>query len=84
MKMRMSSDDTMIECFLCGREFQYGGHIYNGRRVPAWDVWLCDVCDKGNRDGIANLTYQKKVAKHLKTQGLPAPPLNDKGWVPIP
>jgi len=42
----------LCECGLCGREFQFGPHRYDGRRISAWDVMACDVCLKTNSDGV--------------------------------
>jgi hypothetical protein len=36
-------DETlhMVKCFLCETPFQFGPRIYNGRRIPEWDMMVC-------------------------------------------
>ena len=43
---------NVCSCFLSQRDFQYGPHIYDGRRVPQWDIMVCKHCHAGNWDGI--------------------------------
>ena len=42
----------MTPCFLCKRAFQFGPHIYNGRRIPRWDIMICHPSERGNWDGV--------------------------------
>ncbi len=72
----------MYDCFLCQRPYQQGPHIHNGRRVPAWDILLCNTCRSGNWDGIV-LSAHPRLQKHLEERGIPIK-LNDAGHLPIP
>jgi hypothetical protein len=77
-----AADKTMIECFLCKRPFQFGEHIYDGRRVHAWDVMICNGCDKRNWDGVVP-SARPHLVPFLQSKGIPVK-LNAKGWIDIP
>jgi hypothetical protein len=74
------ADAFFTNCFLCGRSFQYGPHIYDGR--PQWDIMVCMPCIQGNWDGIV-LENHPRLAEHLKAKGIPVQ-LNAKGWLDWP
>lgn len=69
-------------CFLCRQSFQFGGHIYDGKPVNAWKIIVCDICLKGNHDGIVPGTYPH-LKSHLETLGV-KPVINAKGWIEWP
>jgi hypothetical protein len=72
----------METCFICSRRFQFGEGVYNGRHVSAWDVMICDGCDRGNWDGIVPQT-RPHVIPSLQSRGIDTT-LNSKGWLEIP
>jgi hypothetical protein len=73
----------MIECFLCQRPFQFGAHVYNGRKIPQWgEVMICDTCERGNRDGLVPSAH-RRLLEHLREQGI-TPSYNKKGLIVIP
>lgn len=78
----MAEDKIMLKCFLCGREFQFGPHRYDGRGVPKWGITICRTCDDANWDGIV-LANHPGLKRHLETRGIPIT-LNAKGWLDIP
>jgi len=69
-------------CFVTGKKFRYGPHIYEGRRVAAWDEMISNEAEKWNADGIVPSTYPH-VIKALEEKGIEVK-LNEKGWLPIP
>lgn len=82
MAMKMDGEKILYDCFLCDVPFQFGPHIYNGRRVRQWDVEICDFCLQNNRDGIM-LDRHPRLADHLRAKGI-AFTLNPKGYLDIP
>jgi hypothetical protein len=72
----------MCACFLCKREFQFGPHRYDGRRIPTWDIMVCDTCYQGNHDGIVPNTYPH-LPEYLRSLAITIQ-TNDKGWIPFP
>jgi hypothetical protein len=71
----------MIKCFLCELPFQFGPHVYNGRRIPEWDI-VCSGCYKGNWDGIVPET-RPHLLPYLKSKGIDVKP-NAQGWIDWP
>lgn len=55
-------------------------HIYNGKRIPSYDIMVCRICYDSNWDGWAQ--HKEKLVAHLKEKGLPIPKDNEKGWLP--
>ena len=72
----------MIECFLCRSKFPFGPHTYNGSKIRAWGIMVCDTCRRSNWDGVVPSNYPHLV-DYLQSQGLDIP-LNDNGWISIP
>jgi hypothetical protein len=77
----MSKEKSMCQCFMCDRDFQWGPHIYEGRRIPKYDIDVCNTCYQANWDGWAP-HLEKKLIRYLKEKGLPIPERNAKGWLP--
>jgi hypothetical protein len=69
----------MYECFLCDEPFEFGEPIYRGKRVPAWDIMVCNDCLAANHHGIEPEAYPH-LAKHLEVRGL-QPTKNAEGWI---
>ena len=80
--MNTTKPKFYCRCFLCDRGFQFGPHIYDGKKVPAWDIMVCSPCLNGNWDGIVPREGSRLVA-HLEARGIPIT-LNDKGWIDFP
>ena len=78
----MNETKTMTACFLCKRQVQVGPHRYEGRNVPAWNVFICDTCRSANWDGVVPGTYPHLI-EHLKSHRIEIK-LNAKGWLDIP
>jgi len=70
------------DCFLCKKPFQFGEHIYNGRRIPRWNMMVCDRCDRANAGGVMPHVHPDLVP-YLEARGL-AVPYNAKGWIDLP
>lgn len=77
----MDTDKTMMSCELCGKEFQYGPHRYDGQFIRRYQLTVCKTCFSGNRDGWAPHLEEKFLA-HLKAKHIPAPARNAEGWFP--
>ena len=69
----------MARCLLCKRQFQYGADIYEGIRVRAWHVMVCNRCHRANHEGIVPAVYPELVG-HLRLHGI-QPTMNSKGWI---
>lgn len=70
------------QCFLCRRDFRVGPHLYEGRRVPAWDIMMCDACRSTNWDGIVPEMHPH-LMRHLAERGMEVS-LNKNGWLDVP
>jgi hypothetical protein len=84
MRIEQTKDGfkTLCECFLCSNEFQFGPHIYNGHRIPRWDVLLCSMCIKTNWEGVVPAT-RPHLVPYLKSRQLSVK-LNARGWIEFP
>jgi hypothetical protein len=75
---------SVVMCHSCLQNKQCGQHIYEGRNVPLWNIWLCFACRTANHDGVVpNGYFGKRLVEHLKQRGIPYQ-LNDRGWIDIP
>lgn len=71
------------QCCVCERSFQFGPHVYAGRRIPGWhDSMICKECDRSNREGVVPDTHPRLVQrlKALKVRII----LNEEGWIMVP
>ena len=78
----MSEIPYMAECFLCKKPFQFGPHIYNGRKIPAWDMLVCSGCYTGNWDGIVP-EVRPHIIPYLQSKEIEVK-LNQQGWIDWP
>ncbi len=69
------------KCFLCGREFDFGPHVYDGKFLSSYKISLCMNCYNSNYDGYA-ANNGNKIIKHLTSMNLDVPELNSKGLLP--
>lgn len=78
-----TSDTAPTEiCFLCKRSFQFGEHIYAGRRINQWDLAVCDMCDTVNSDGVLPHRHLD-LEPHLRARGIEIP-YNADGTIALP
>lgn len=77
----MGDFKNMKQCFLCHSEFQYGPHLYDGKRIPIYEMSVCMNCYKGSHDGWAPI-YEAKIILHLENKGLPIPDRQKDGYLP--
>ena len=77
----MSDEKFMTNCELCGRSFQFGPQVYDGKVIPRYQLTVCMSCWKGNWDGW-NPRHEALLIAHSKAEGLPIPERNEKGWLP--
>lgn len=71
-------------CFLCERDFQYGPHVYKGKRSQLYEgLMFCNVCRNANRDGIAARHYIDRVKNYLFERGLSVPESDINGFLPM-
>jgi hypothetical protein len=68
-------------CECCGSQFQFGADVYDGKKLPAYDMMVCMGCYQANWDGWAP-HYEPKILAHLEAKGIPVPERNAQGWLP--
>ncbi|WP_375209110.1 hypothetical protein [Hyphomonas jannaschiana] len=78
----MSEFKNFERCALCGQQTRFGPHVYEGRPIPLWNVFLCNICDSSNHDGIVPHMHPKFIGE-LKASGAPMM-LNEDGFLKIP
>lgn len=71
-----------IECFLCGLSFQFAHGQYDGRKIPAWGIMVCNPCFTRNWDGIVTQSWPHLVP-YLESREHKIE-LNAKGWLDWP
>ena len=77
----MVDPKVIYRCEVCGQQFQYGPHVYNGKFIATYQIMVCSGCYTGNWDGWAP-QFEAAVTRKLTEQGLPIPARNPKGWLP--
>ena len=80
--MESSSYKHMEVCPVCGERYQFGPHSYEGHRLEAYDMRVCDGCEVGNHDGWAP-HHEATLLEHLKTRNLPEPERLENGMLPF-
>ncbi len=75
------SKPFMYKCYLCGKEFQFSNHIYDGKFLAHYKMALCNSCYQGNWDGFT-LHYEAQITMHLEENNIPIPPRNEDGLLP--
>jgi hypothetical protein len=80
--MVLRKNKFMYQCFMCGEEYQFGPHRYEGKNIPRYNIGVCNICYEANWDGWAPPEYENKLIAHLKKEGIPIPERNEKGWLP--
>jgi hypothetical protein len=78
----MSEIPYTVECFLCKKSFQFGPHIYHGRKIPAWGMIVCTGCYTENWDGIVP-EVQTHLIPYLRLKGIEVKP-NQQGRIDWP
>jgi hypothetical protein len=76
------SEAPTATCFLCKRPFQFGEHVYKGRRIPQWDMMVCDGCDAANADGVMPRGHPD-LEPYLKVHAIEIG-YNANGWIELP
>lgn len=71
----------MCDCDVCGNKFQFGEHVYDGKRIHLYDIMVCMGCYRSNWDGWAP-QFEGNVTAKLVAQGKRLPARNDKGLLP--
>jgi hypothetical protein len=71
----------MCCCDVCGANFQFGPHLYDGTYIQTYQITVCFGCFGANWDGWAP-HYEEAVTRTLKAQGVPIPARNKKGLLP--
>ena len=78
----MAQDKFMVNCNVCGRQYQDGPHRYEGHGLKRYgNIFCCNTCWETNWDGWAPHREPVLLA-HLKAKGLPVPERNAKGFLP--
>ncbi len=71
----------MERCDICGNEFQFSDHQYDGRKCQGYNMMACRSCYDGNHDGWAP-HYEDRILKHLEDHGIEEPERLDNGLLP--
>lgn len=78
--MRISTDGKiMVQCDLCGKEYQHGPHRYEGHKWHQFDMMVCEICHSTSHDGIPPI-YEGVFKKILEQKGIAIPSRNKKGF----
>lgn len=77
----MPNKEMMFTCDMCGSKYQFGNHVYDGKRIPRYKLDVCMTCYEGNWDGWAP-HFERRLEDHLKNHNIPPPERNEKGWYP--
>jgi hypothetical protein len=56
-------------------------HIYDGTYISRYEIEVCNNCWLINWDGWTP-HHGNKIINHLKKNGIPVPPMNEKGLLP--
>lgn len=78
----MTNEKFMYKCDLCGQQYQYGPHRYEGHPLKLYGgIMICNSCWNANHDGFSP-QYDKRLIEHLKQNNLLVPERNSRGWLP--
>jgi hypothetical protein len=77
----MEPKPTLMRCFTCNGQFQFGPDRYDGVRISDYEMMVCGICYGANWDGWGP-SYEPRILKHLNERGIPEPRRNSKGWLP--
>ena len=69
---------TVATCDLCGNEFQFGNHIYDGKRSAYYEIMICKICAPEIQSAIPN-QYTNAVIEFAKSRGLTSFPRKRSG-----
>ena len=72
---------VMCTCGVCGAKFQFGPHVYLGRKSKTYGIMICHSCWQANWDGWAPHLEDNVTAK-LKQDGTPLPSRNERDLLP--
>lgn len=74
-------EPMMLKCQLCDHSHQAGPHRWDGRKIPAYNLWVCNGCFNSNHDGWGPALEPAFVA-HMVRVDIALPARNDDGWYP--
>ena len=77
----MSSFKNVVKCCCCRSDFQFGPHVYDGRKVRGYEILVCRSCYDGNWDGWSPV-HERSILASLSDRGIAPPPRNANGWLP--
>lgn len=77
----MADTKFFYNCGICGANFQFGPHRYDGKHISRYNLTVCMGCWQGNHDGWGP-SAEGRLLEHLKQEGIAVPPRNAKGWLP--
>lgn len=80
--MRKTPRTFMFNCNLCGRAARMDKHLYDGRTLPHYEMFVCNSCFESNWDGLA-AHFEPAFVQHLNDRNIPLPQRNEKGWYPL-
>ena len=74
----------LTECFLCQQQWHCGPHLWAGRTVPDWGIWVCNQCRAGFYDGVPlQHPFGLRLVRHLKAHAIDVR-LNSHAHIAIP
>ena len=65
-------DSNTRRCAVCGREYQWEPHRYDGEYIPRYQLNACSPCYMGNWDGWNPHFESKLVPKQAHNQSAEA------------
>ena len=68
-QIAMPNPKHVEACFLCHQPFEFGSQVYQGRRIPEWDMMTCTSCYESNWDGIVPEVFPHLIP-YLKSRGI--------------
>jgi hypothetical protein len=77
----MNRQKIILQCEVCGADYQLGPHRYEGHKCSGYDIFVCHTCYSSNWDGWGPM-HEPKILRILEEKKLPEPKRNPAGWLP--
>lgn len=77
----MIETKCMVKCPVCGNQFQFGPHKYDGKHLDRYEMTVCRLCYDVNWDGWGP-AREAAILDHLREKGIPVPDRNQEGLLP--
>jgi hypothetical protein len=77
----MGEHKVILQCDVCGSDYQFGPHRYDGHKCRGYEIFVCHPCNSSNWDGWGPM-LEPKILKILEQKEIPVPKRNADGWLP--